>query len=269
MAASMPLINPHLRAVAHWRVAGGEGGVFDGDLEKVAQPPDMQASPGGGGGMGGGAPPAQMPDPMAMAGAGGGGAPPPPPGPLDPASLAQITQAVQGTGAAGGPGGKGGGKKAEQQLLDTKLWTIQYLLVKLCEASNVQVPPSIVVGPPPDQMMMQQAQQEQAMPGGGGATMQDPNAAAGGGGAAPGGGGAPPAGPAPISPMDPSQGPIGGGGGGEKAGEAVAGLAMLLGDDRRQPFDVGREYSLDSLREVRSKAAALAALSRSLKQGAA
>jgi hypothetical protein len=98
--------------------------------------------------------------------------------------------------------------------------------------------------------------------------MQDPNAAAGGGGAAPGGSGAPPAGPAPIQPMDPSQGPIGGAGG-EKAGAAVASLAMLLGDDRRQSFDVGREYSLDSLREVRSKAAALAALSRSLKQGAA
>jgi hypothetical protein len=39
-------------------------------------------------------------------------------------------------------------------------------------------------------------------------------------------------------------------------------------DGGRRPFDVGSEYSLESLREVRSKAGALAALSRSLKNGA-
>lgn len=228
---------------------------------------------GGGGGAPGGAPP--MPDPMAMAAGGGGGAAPggapaPPPGPLDPATLAQLTQAVQGAGGGGagaGPGGKVGGKKAEQQLLDTKLWTIQFLLVKICESMNIQVPPSIVIGPPPDQSMMQQAQQEQAAPGGGGATMQGPNDMGGGGALV-----APPsAGPGPIPPMDASQGPIGGapGGGSAKMGSAISNLSSLIDYEGRRPFDVGSEYSLESLREVRSKAAAMAALSRSLKDGAA
>jgi hypothetical protein len=264
--ATTPLLNPHLRAVARWRV---NSDVLDGsEFEKTAQPPGMDPGAGGGG-----APP--MPDPAAMAAGGGGGAapmggaPPPPPGPLDPATLAQITQAIGGAGGGQmGPGGKGGGKKAEQQLLDTKLWTIQFLLVKICESMNIQVPPSIVVGPPPDPMMQQQAQQEQAAPGGGGATMQGPNDMGGGG--APGGG-APP-GPGPIPPMDASQGPIGGapgGGGGEKMGSAIRSLSSLMDDDGRRPFDVGSEYSLESLREVRSKAAAMAALSRSLKSGAA
>jgi hypothetical protein len=192
--------------------------------------------------------------------AGGGGAPPPPGGPLDPATLAQITQAVHGSGGGpGGPHGKGGGKKAEQQLLDTKLWTIQFLLVKICENLQIQVPPSIVVGPPPDQMMMQQAQQEQAAPGGGGANIEGA-----------GGGGGGPAGPGPIPPLTADQGPIGGapGGGGMKAGSAISNLSNLI-DTGRRSFDVGSEYALDSLREVRSKAAAMAALSRSLKNGAA
>ena len=255
-----PLLNPHLRAVARWRVGGGV--LDDGEFEKSAQPPDMA-------GGGGGAPP--MPDPMAGGGGAppmGGGAPPPPPGPLDPATLAQITQAIGGAGGAmgagAGPNGKVGGKKAEQQLLDTKLWTIQFLLVKVCEALNVQVPPSIVVGPPPEQGMMQQAQQEQAAPAGGGTTMQGPDAGAGGGG------GAPP-GPGPIPPMDASQGPIGGapGGGGTKMGSAIYSLSSLMEDEGRRSFDVGSEYALESLRNVQSKAAAMAALSRSLKNGGA
>jgi hypothetical protein len=248
MAATLPLINPHLRAVARWRV--GSDVLDDSDFEKTAQPPGMDPAAGGGGG----APP--MPDPMAAAG-GGGGAPPPPPGPMDPATLAQVTQAVQGAGAAGQPPGKGGGKKAEQQLLDTKLWTIQFLLVKICESMNIQVPPSIVVGPPPDQTMMQQAQQEQAQPGGGGATMPGDQGAGAAAGA-----GAPP-GPGPIPPLTADQGPIGG----VKAGSAIQGLSTLIEDGRRT-FDVGSEYTLDALREVRSKAAALAILSRSLKNGA-
>jgi hypothetical protein len=268
------LINPHLRAVARWRVSNGV--LDDTEFEKTAQPPGMDPMAGGGGGAPGGAPP--MPDPAAMAAGGGGGAAPmggapaPPPGPLDPATLAQITQAIGGAGGGmNGPGGKGGGKKAEQQLLDTKLWTIQFLLVKICESMNIQVPPSIVVGPPPDQTMMQQAQQEQAAPGGGGATMQGPNDM-GGGGAVGAGGAPPPPGPGPIPPMDASQGPIGGtpgGGGGEKMGSAIRSLSSLMDEDTRRPFDVGSEYSLESLREVRSKAAAMAALSRSLKNGTA
>jgi hypothetical protein len=176
--------------------------------------------------------------------------------------LAQVAHAVHaaGGGGEGGMHGKGGGKKAEQQLLDTKLWTIQFLLVKLCEAMNVQVPPSIVVGPPPDQGMMQQAQQEQAQAGGGGANIQ--GAEAGGAG---GGGGGAPAGPGPIPPLTADQGPIGGG---TKAGSAISSLSDLMEEGSRRSFDVGQEYSLDSLREVRSKAAAMAALSRSLRNGA-
>jgi hypothetical protein len=254
------LINPHLRAVARWRIDSDI--LDDAEFEKVAQPPDMVGGAPGG-------PP--TPDALAAGGppGGGGGAPPPPAGPLDPAMLAQLTQAVQGMGggAGGGPGGmmggKAGGKKAEQQLLDTKLWTIQFLLVKICEALNIQVPPSIVVGPPPDQMMMQQAQQEQAAPAGGGSTMPGPGGAGGGPGA--------------IPPLDASQGPIGGvpggagGGGVGKAASAIRGLSDLIDDEGRgrQPFDVGSEYALGSLREVRSKVAAAAALSRSLKNGAA
>lgn len=168
-----------------------------GDPSQGAPPQDPSA--------GGGAPPAPAPDP-AMGGA-------PPAGGGDPTQqiVQQILQQLQAGGGAGGAGKPGGGKKAEQQLLDIKLWTIQYLLVELCKAQGVKVDPSIVVGPPPDPMMMQQAQQEQAAPAGGGANVQDPSAMGGG---APGGdpsmgGGAPPAGPAPVQPMDPSQGPIG------------------------------------------------------------
>ena len=69
--------------------------------------------------------------------------------------------------------------------------------------------------------------------------------------------------------MDAGQGPIGGApGGGEKMGYAIDGLSSMM-DNGRRPFDVGSEYAIESLREVRSKAGALAALSRSLKNGAA
>jgi hypothetical protein len=69
--------------------------------------------------------------------------------------------------------------------------------------------------------------------------------------------------------MDASQGPIGGVPGGEKAGAALRGLSDLMEGGDREPFAVGKEYSLEALREVRSKSAAMAALSRSLKNGAA
>lgn len=113
-------------------------------------------------------------------------------------------------GGAPGAGGKAGGKKAEQQIIDTKLWIIQYMLVQIAQALNVKLPPSVVIGPPPDPMAMQSAQQDQQLAQGAGAPMPgDPSQM---GGAPPTGdpsqGGAP-AGPPPIAPMDASQGPIG------------------------------------------------------------
>ena len=50
-------------------------------------------------------------------------------------------------------------------------------------------------------------------------------------------------------------------------GSAISGLSGLMDGTGRRSFDVGSEYALESLREVRSKAGALAALSRSLKNG--
>jgi hypothetical protein len=67
--------------------------------------------------------------------------------------------------------------------------------------------------------------------------------------------------------MTPDQGPIGGVPGGTKAGSAISGLSGLMDGGGRRAFDVGSEYSLEALRDVRSKAGALAALSRSLKNG--
>ena len=52
-------------------------------------------------------------------------------------------------------------------------------------------------------------------------------------------------------------------------GSAIRSLSSLMDEDGRRAFDVGKEYSLEALRDVRSKAAAMAALSRSLKQGVA
>ncbi len=157
------------------------------------------------GGMGGAPPPDPSMGGAASPTTGGGG---------DQATqIAQQVMAMMGTqGGAGGPGGKGGGKKAEQQIVDTKLWIIQYLLVQLCQKEGITLPPSVVIGPPPDPMAMQAAQTDQQGATGAGAPMPgDPNA-----GMAPQGGGAPaqdPNGGIPgmqgMSPMDASQGPLG------------------------------------------------------------
>lgn len=168
----------------------------DSGTEKFAVVPGGQTDPMAGGGMAPPAPAAPPPaDPMA-----GGGAPA-----VDPAIQQQVQMAMQqaGGGMAGGPAGKGGGKKAEQQLLDTKLWIIQYILVQLAEQAGLKLPPSVLIGPPPDPMAMAQAQTEAQTPMAPGAPAQqgDPMAAAGGAGGA--GGGAFP----PIQPMQPGAGP--------------------------------------------------------------
>lgn len=188
--------------------AGGAGGAPDPSMG-AAPPPDPSA---------GGAPPAAAPPPAAP----GGGA--------DPATL----QAVQQVLGQGGAGGKGGGKKAETQLLDTKLWTIQYLLVQLCEQAGIKLPPSVVIGPPPDPMAMAAAQQDQQIAQGAAGPMQDPNAAG-------------PQGVQPMQPMDPSQGPIGG--------------AKTASQDDLEP-PLGREWSqadhdalMAGARQLSSKAA--------------
>lgn len=143
-------------------------------------------------GGGGGAPPM---DPAAMGGAppmdpaAMGGAPPAQPPPMDPAMQAQQMMAAGGGAGAG----KAGGKKIEQQVLDTKLYNLTYMVARLCEQAKIPIPPSMLVGPPPDpaaQTMVQQdmasmqtgmdpATQDAAVGLGGG----DPAAAGGGGGA--------------------------------------------------------------------------------------
>jgi hypothetical protein len=151
---------------------GGDPAAAGGDPSQGgAPPPDPAAGGMGGDPMGGdpsqgGAPP---PDPAA-----GGGAPPQ----IDPATAQAIQMAVQQ--AMGGAGGKGpgGGKKAEQQLLDTKLWILQYIVVMIAQHLKLQLPPSVVIGPPPDPMAMQAAQQDQQSASGAGAPAPDPSAGA-------------------------------------------------------------------------------------------
>jgi hypothetical protein len=118
-------------------------------------------------------------------------------GGMDPAMMQAMQQM-----AMGGAGGKGGGKKAEQQLLDTKLWINQYLLVLICQKMGINLPPAVVIGPPPDPMAMASAQQDQQMAQGAGAPMPGDQGAAGGAGGNP-------APIPPVQPMDASQGPIG------------------------------------------------------------
>lgn len=114
-----------------------------------------------------------MPPPMDPAAAGGGG------GGLDPAVQNAIHQAVQRiNGGAGGKGtGAATGKRAEQQLLDSKLWVIQYILCMIAEQVGLKLPPSVMIGPPPDPMALAAAQQDSAMgsaTAGGGAMGQAP-----------------------------------------------------------------------------------------------
>lgn len=157
----------------------------------------------------GGPPPGAGPDPSM------GGTPPPDPSaggaaPMDP-QIQQIANLViqslqsQGGGAGGAAGGKGGGKKAEQQMLDVKLWQILNLLVQMAQAQGLKVDPSIAVGPAPDPAMMQQAQQEMSIPGGGGASAQPAVPPGGAPAPDPSQGGQLP----PIQPMDATTGPIG------------------------------------------------------------
>lgn len=186
----MSLFNPVL-----WDMA--QDSVYGTPPVKGAMVPAPAADPSG---AGGGAPPAGG-DSMAA----GGGAPAPapaaPPMPADPGAMANqmAMQAAQGMGPAAMPAGKAGGKKAEQQLIDTKLWIIQYLLVQVAQKLDIQLPPSVVIGPPPDPMAMQTAQADSASGAAPGAPMpSDPNAMAAGG-AAPGGA------PAPAPGGDPTK----------------------------------------------------------------
>ena len=121
--------------------------------------------------------PAAAPAPADPGAAGGGGGH----GLLDPAIQAAIQQAIQQQLGAGGAGAGGkGGKKLEQQIIDTKLWTIQYMLAMIADTLGVKLPPSLVVGPPPDAGSMQAAQADAATMQAG-ATQVD----SGAGGAAP------------------------------------------------------------------------------------
>lgn len=232
-------------AVVRERVAGD-------NLEKVAIIPAGADPSGGmgGGGAPGGAPPAApgggAPPPAApMA---GGAAPDPSGGALDPAIMMAIQQAVQqmGGGMAGGAaGGKAGGKKAEQQITDTKLWTILHIVVKIAENLGIQLDPGVVVGPPPDPMAMSAAQQDMSGAMGTAAPMQDPSQAQAGG--APGGG------MPPIQPASPGQGPIGGmaapsPGGMKSAADNL--MTLLYGEEKvavhRDPLidAIGEEFQL-------------------------
>jgi hypothetical protein len=177
--------------------------------EKRAIVPAGAADPNA---QGGGAPAPAPGGPAAMADPAAAG---PPPGAAQGGDMVgQVVQQVmqqmqmQGGGpmGAGGPAGMlgKGGKKAEQQMIDTKLWQILYVLCQLAETMGVQIPPSIVVGPPPDPMAMQAVQQDHQSFQAGAPAGADPAAA---GGAAPQGQ-APPGVP-PIQPMDAAQGPIG------------------------------------------------------------
>jgi len=171
----------------------------------------------------------------------GGGAPPGGGAPIDPAMQMAIQQAVQqavggaGGGMAGGKPGAGGGKKAEQAMLDTKLWQIIKMLATMMTHQGIPVPPDIVVGAPPDPAMLQMANQDNAqssVPGGGG----DPSMGGGGGGG--------------IPPIDPMQ-----------ADPAMGGGAPKMAADR-QAHDLGSAFDTQSFRALHSRSASLAALSR-------
>jgi hypothetical protein len=156
----------------------------------------------------------QMPDP-AMAGgdpAAAGGAPPPDPaaggaaapatGAPDPQMMQQMMQMMQsmggGAGGAGGMLGKGG-KKAEQAITDAKLFALDVKLTAIMNHLKIPMPPEATLGAPPDPMAQQAAGQDHALASG---VASNPDSSA-----QPAGG--PPAGPDPMQPMDPSQGPIG------------------------------------------------------------
>lgn len=220
-------INPELVAIARDQVkkaAAAEKAAFVGDPASGGMPPGGDpAAMGGDPAAGGGMPPPGM-DPAAA-----GGMPPPASGSptgdvggglTEQRVMEMIQQASGGAGAGMGPGGK---KKVD---VNTEIYQIKRILVKLLSTLGVQVEPDMLLGDP--------AEDPRTPPG---EAASDPASSAAQPGAL----------ESAIKPIDAMQG-------------ASPQLAQGGGEKQAQLRSPGTAFSPDALPRMRDKASALRTL---------